>query len=185
MSNRRDTRRHRGRNRMPAPNPNRPPRPYSHQREMREVWDSKATPDRETKAALERWPQVVKDPLYVYFIQGESGGAVKIGQARDPHARRRELQCGNPDELVLVALVLANDETERSIHLTWRRDALVRGEWFGGGFEDVIVSLAAEACRRQLAAHDDGVPLFDITEMAALLLRHPSRQVSPFFLRVG
>jgi hypothetical protein len=69
---------------------------------------------------------------YVYFVQTPTVDgmvAVKIGIARNPHARIRELQCGNPCKMRLVAYVAGDDRLERRLHATFDSIGL-RGEWF-------------------------------------------------------
>jgi len=65
----------------------------------------------------------------VYFMQiGGEGGLVKIGRAQDPWVRVKQLQNGNPFELVLRRVLAGGAHVE-----TWLRDRyrhlIVRGEW--------------------------------------------------------
>ena len=64
---------------------------------------------------------------YVYFIR--SGDFVKIGFARRPERRLRELQAANPNKLELVATLPVGNVTEAGAHraLSHLRH---RGEWF-------------------------------------------------------
>lgn len=134
--------------------------------------DERVCPDDLTREALDVWPKALTEPLFVYFIQAEHGGPVKIGQAQDPRARLRELQCGNPDRLVIRSVILAEQETERSLHVAWA-SARVRGEWFGGGMEEAIVAFAQQACRNQLEAAERGEGGFSIARHAKWEIAYP------------
>lgn len=66
---------------------------------------------------------------FVYFIQAEQGGPIKIGVCRDPHARLASLQTCNPLKLRILGVVEGVEKDERRLH---RRFAATRlqGEWF-------------------------------------------------------
>ena len=66
---------------------------------------------------------------YLYFIQQGAGGEVKIGIADDPERRMKELQTGNPKQLLLLGKFDGARLSERLLH---RRFGLLRshGEWF-------------------------------------------------------
>lgn len=64
---------------------------------------------------------------FVYFIR--AAGAVKVGWAKDPEQRLRELQTGNPDRMVLLRVIPAEKTLEGDLHqyyAPWR----LNGEWF-------------------------------------------------------
>jgi hypothetical protein len=65
----------------------------------------------------------------VYFVVGMTTGLVKVGTANNPLARLRELQCGSPDRLVLVATAPGGPRAEVQYHQEFSADH-VRGEWF-------------------------------------------------------
>lgn len=70
--------------------------------------------------------------MAVYFIQevtGEEAAPIKIGYARDPIARLRELQCGNSKPLILGTYIDGNRGLERRLHVRFAKDR-IRGEWF-------------------------------------------------------
>lgn len=64
----------------------------------------------------------------VYFIRAGEG-PVKIGVARDPERRRRELQTGHPAPLRVIAAVPGDERVERYFHRLLAEDHL-HGEWF-------------------------------------------------------
>ena len=66
---------------------------------------------------------------YVYFIQAENGGPIKIGRAQSIHYRIRELQTGNPYKLVCRAFVEGGTLLERQLHWKFKEQRL-QGEWF-------------------------------------------------------
>jgi hypothetical protein len=70
---------------------------------------------------------------YVYFALQEDDlrwrGRVKIGWAKDPSARIRELQVGNPFRLKLIGQLPGTREAERWVH-DQLREHRTGGEWF-------------------------------------------------------
>lgn len=73
----------------------------------------------------------------VYFIQSGEGGPVKIGTAEDVAARLRELQCGNPETLVVLRTIEGGRAEEVACHRHF--SALrIRGEWFSFAPEMLI-----------------------------------------------
>jgi hypothetical protein len=66
---------------------------------------------------------------FVYFIQADDGGPIKIGWALDPIARLKELQVGCPEPLSLLMTLADEGGLETQLH---RRFATLRlrGEWF-------------------------------------------------------
>jgi hypothetical protein len=153
MSTRNGARRHRGQNRMR-------PRPTSAVLEPPELHPAENPHD-----AIAWWRERLDKPQFVYFIQEPDGGPVKIGEAFDPAGRLRELQCGNPRQLELRAVVLASDQTERRLHIAWAH-VCIRGEWFTS---DEIVRLARVAQRQQVEAVGR-VGAFEIASMVAWLV---------------
>lgn len=65
----------------------------------------------------------------VYFIQGESGGPIKIGRAAEPRQRLAALQTSHHEELRLLATEPLNRTGEADLHRRFRHLRL-RGEWF-------------------------------------------------------
>lgn len=67
---------------------------------------------------------------FVYFIETESGGHVKIGWAKHgPLHRMPMLQTGCPDVLFVRAYFRGSRDDEGRMHRTFA-DLRVRGEWF-------------------------------------------------------
>jgi hypothetical protein len=68
---------------------------------------------------------------YVYFMRTADPRWVKIGVARDPEARRRELQGGNPFRIEVAALIEAEApfEVENFLHRRFKH-LRSQGEWF-------------------------------------------------------
>lgn len=70
-----------------------------------------------------------KYPGFVYFIQGSTGGAIKIGYAKNVEARLKTLQTGYPDTLVILCAVPASPTNEKYLHEKFKYHKL-HGEWF-------------------------------------------------------
>lgn len=66
---------------------------------------------------------------YLYFIQSDKTGRIKIGRAKDPHKRIRELQTGNAEQLKLIAYFEGWAWRERKLHALLK-DFRLQGEWF-------------------------------------------------------
>jgi hypothetical protein len=76
-------------------------------------------------------------PAYVYIIKRAGDGCIKIGVARNPKKRLKQLQTGSNVELFIVGCFpyksrMEAFEMERQLH---ERFAIFRqeGEWFSGG----------------------------------------------------
>lgn len=70
------------------------------------------------------------EPLWLYAIQAGRWGHIKLGIAKDPRGRLRDLQVSNAETLRgLAAWQIASRNEERRVHdrFHWIR---VRGEWF-------------------------------------------------------
>jgi hypothetical protein len=66
---------------------------------------------------------------FIYFFQGQSGGAIKIGYSSSPEKRLKELQTGYPDALKILLMIPGDEKTERIIHRQLKEFRL-KGEWF-------------------------------------------------------
>jgi len=66
---------------------------------------------------------------YIYFFQGQCGGAIKIGYSVDPQKRLKELQTGYPDTLKVLLMIPGSENTERALHKHFEASRL-KGEWF-------------------------------------------------------
>ena len=71
----------------------------------------------------------IAKPRYVYFIQGESGGLIKIGIAADPLVRLYNMQSGCPVRLVILGCILGGRAEERKLHARFT-DERRHFEWF-------------------------------------------------------
>lgn len=66
----------------------------------------------------------------VYFVQAACGGPIKIGRAKDIEIRLKSLQSGNPELLVVLAVLWGSwHREERQLHQQFA-SAHLRGEWF-------------------------------------------------------
>ena len=72
---------------------------------------------------------------FIYFIQPEQGGPVKVGWCRhDARLRRTELNIGFPGVLVLLASAPGSKTDEELLHKRLDHEHY-RGEWFWPGPE--------------------------------------------------
>lgn len=113
---------------------------------------------------LDYWRRHNAAALFAYFIQEADGGPVKIGEAVNPVKRLENMQCGNPRDLRIEAVILAGRGTEWQLHGYWRASASIRGEWFGKGQQDAIIAKAIQIADAQIEAHKERVSLDDIRD---------------------
>jgi len=98
---------------------------------------------------------------YIYFVQPEGGGPIKIGRADDPEKRLRALQTGSPIPLRLCRTVQAPPTWEIRLHYTfaaWRS----HGEWFKA--HPALARLADAIPDRDIP--DDPIDLVNVTVTA-------------------
>jgi hypothetical protein len=88
-------------------------------------------------------PRPIKDS-FVYFVGGDDG-SIKIGEALDPARRLRELQCGSPVLLRILATATGGQRQERAYHDRFHAHRL-HGEWFAR-----VPEIEAEIARLQEA----------------------------------
>lgn len=69
------------------------------------------------------------DTGFIYFIQCQDTGPVKIGYTKNVKRRRNELQTGNPYELKILLSIDGSELWEKDLHYHFR-DLLIRNEWF-------------------------------------------------------
>ena len=62
---------------------------------------------------------------FVYFMGEENDGPLKIGVAKDPIARLRGCQTGNPRRLCIERVVVGDHHLEKLLHQFWERFAIV------------------------------------------------------------
>lgn len=95
---------------------------------------------------------------YVYIIGFEEPGIVKIGSAKCPGIRLKELQCGNPFELHLRSAVGIYEGDAIAVEFASHRlavDHKIRNEWFALDEHDAlrIVLKAARNLKVKFGAH--------------------------------
>jgi len=67
---------------------------------------------------------------FVYFLQSDQGGPVKIGWARDVEARREALQTAHPYPLVILGKLTGGPKLEKELHARFAALRCPNGEWF-------------------------------------------------------
>ena len=83
-----------------------------------------------------RWEPGIIEPKedvqllkYVYFVQAEEGGLIKIGITKNPHMRLSTMQTNCPVLLQTLRVIPAHTPVEKTLHRLFRNQR-VRGEWF-------------------------------------------------------
>lgn len=95
--------------------------------ETKSLLKARARPRRTVTTPLPFVPKHLEGWSYLYVIG--SGASVKIGIARNPHLRLKELQTGHDWRLELLAATPAHVSLEKAVHhrfAPWR----LEGEWF-------------------------------------------------------
>jgi len=73
---------------------------------------------------------------YVYFIQSEKGGPIKIGFSEKPESRLNNLQTSHPDKLIILGCIKGDQSMERELHKRFSKYRIRQdGEWFNPGLE--------------------------------------------------
>ena len=86
---------------------------------------------------------------YVYFIEevrSKGGGPVKIGVAKDPNKRLKNMQVGNASHLQLITSIGPIERKqafriERALH-KYFQGLRIDGEWFNGKVRNRLKALA-------------------------------------------
>lgn len=106
------------------------------------------------EAHLRFWKGRLKEPSFVYVIQANGDTPIKVGVAKDVHARMRTLQTGNPRQLRLLYVVPGAHALETKFHRQLRHSRLC-GEWFDGPDVPGFLSEVQELAQRMV---DSGRP---------------------------
>jgi len=79
---------------------------------------------------------------YTYLIKDDDNGLYKIGIAKDPQKRLKELQTGNPFQLRIVETYLSeySNKVEKSLHRKYSH-LKKEGEWFNLSIKDEVLFL--------------------------------------------
>lgn len=93
--------------------------------------EQKAAEMQKQSAVEKRKETIFKNeyPGFVYFIQGKSGGPIKIGYTTDLESRLKTLQTGFPDTLTILCSVHGKTNDETLYHQKFEK-LWVRGEWY-------------------------------------------------------
>lgn len=118
------------------------------------IWD-KVAPIFEAGRSSTHW-------TYVYFIGEYDNGFLKIGKAKDPVKRLRNMQVGNARRLRVERVLLGDVATEKMLHQLWGEYGIVSEqdkrdkkpgpgtEWFKPEIRDALFPIVDDAVRRQL-----------------------------------
>lgn len=112
--------------------------------------------------------RIIGNAEFVYLIGEDDNGPVKIGLSKDPVARLRQMQTGNPRRLRIERLILGDQTLEKLLHVMWEkyaiksRTATSRGigaapgtEWFTPDCRPRLLPILATAATKQVAHLDE------------------------------
>jgi len=85
--------------------------------------------EREMEKERIKYQDKKKYPGFIYFAQGVSGGAIKIGYATNVTHRLRSLQTDYPERLIAILIIPGDTNNEKALHQEFRHIKL-HGEWF-------------------------------------------------------
>lgn len=104
---------------------------------------------------------------YVYFIGEGDDGPVKIGSAKDPITRLRQMQTGNSRRLKVEYVLLGDAFLERLLHEQWEHLAIRTArakdkphlppgtEWFEPQIREALFPVIATAAEGQIRVLDE------------------------------
>lgn len=102
------------------------------------------------------------DACFVYFIGETDDGPLKIGHSKDPVARLRTMQTGNPRRLRIEYVLVGDMPLEKLLHELWEPFAVISSrsvgkpgaapgtEWFKPEARDTLLPIIADAVSRQI-----------------------------------
>lgn len=108
---------------------------------------------------------------FVYFIGESDDGPVKIGFAKDPIARLRQMQTGNPRRLRIEYVLVGDMELEKVLQEMWEPfaiyarslkknpDANPGTEWFRGEIRAQLFPVLHTAVEQQIALLQQGIDI--------------------------
>lgn len=86
---------------------------------------------------------------FVYVVRESESGRYKIGISKDPAARVKQLNVGNPEKLELVHAYLATEDgykSEALAHALFEKERLA-GEWFNGSIDLTLLPSYDISCK--------------------------------------
>ena len=84
---------------------------------------------KETEQQINEFVNNAERLEFVYFIQGENGGPIRIGCTVNPIFRLKSLQKGYPDKLKLLLVISAPFTASEEIKKAFKKHKL-KGDWF-------------------------------------------------------
>lgn len=100
--------------------------------------------------------------IFVYVIGEPDDGMLKIGVSKDPIARLRTMQTGNPRRLRIEYVLAGSMQLEKLMHELWESHAIVSArnqgkhnvapgtEWFKPEARETLLPIIADAAQRQI-----------------------------------
>lgn len=117
------------------------------------------------------------DTVFIYLIGEADNGPLKIGYSKDPIARLRSMQTGNPRRLRIEHVLIGSMPLEKLLHQFWepfavvsagnvgKPDALPGTEWFKPEARDTLLPIVADAAARQVEyLTTEPMPSFEAVE---------------------
>jgi hypothetical protein len=148
-----------------------------------------SSPLDKARATEVRWSSVaplfdacrgIANPSYIYFIGEQDDGPVKIGLAKDPVKRVRQMQTGNPRRLKVEAVLVGDRATERLFHDLWaeyavhaphsdgKPESAPQTEWFSAEIRVPLYPIVADATagqERYISDNPDALNLYDLEQI--------------------
>lgn len=120
------------------------------------------------------------DASFIYVIGEPEDGPLKIGYSKDPIARLRNMQTGNPRRLRIEYVLVGGMETEKLLHQFWEPHAIISAsskrlpgvapgtEWFKSRVRAELLPIIQEAIKSQIwmLSQDEHPPSFNDMETA-------------------
>jgi hypothetical protein len=111
--------------------------------------------------------RAIESPCFVYFIGEEDDGPIKIGTAKDPVLRLRDLQTGNPRRLQIEYVLVGDARLEQLLHVFWgpymispdRGRKFADTEWFITNVRHQLEPVVRRAIEAQLKLLNEGETL--------------------------
>lgn len=118
---------------------------------------------------------------FVYFIGESDDGMLKIGTSKDPIARLRQMQTGNPRRLRIEHILVGGPNIEKLLHEMWekfavysartagRNDAPPGTEWFKPEIRETLLPVVVTAAKAQVAHVRECLEVIEESDLERLI----------------
>lgn len=107
---------------------------------------------------LSFWQDKLSDPSFVYVVQAQGDTPIKVGVAKNVHARMRAIQTYNPRKIRLLYVIPGSYALEAEFHRKLRHSRM-HGEWFDGPDVPGFLHEVQVAAQRMVDEHRDSEPI--------------------------